>query len=389
MTDTLPKLLYIGDVPVENSYHGSALLYRLLEDYPAGRLMIYECGQHSDPSRRLVAAEYRHKAYPLTRLRNSRFSRMHASFLVRYISYQAAKTTQAISRFQPDAILTVGHGYSWMLADQVAKRLNIPLHFIVHDDVPELIHLHASVKRLYQHRFRNAYRDAKSRLCVSPYMVDAYKQRYGAEGAVLYPGRSKQVSEIPYRTPSNTKNSKLRFAYAGTLNSSGAVQCLNELDSALTCHGVDSEIQLYGPFTEGQARTSGFSSDRAVFGGLIPAQEIVNRLQESADVLFLPLSFSGNDRANMKVHFPSKMTDYTATGLPILVYGPIDASGIMWTRDRIGSTLTATHRSELPAALTALECVEQRTLLGRRAFEIGRQEFDHAVSFRVLRSSLG
>jgi len=28
----LPKLLYIGDVPIECSYHGSLVLYRLLED---------------------------------------------------------------------------------------------------------------------------------------------------------------------------------------------------------------------------------------------------------------------------------------------------------------------------------------------------------------------
>ena len=41
---TLPRLLYIGDVPVEASYHGSALLYRLLQTYPPDRLRIIEAG---------------------------------------------------------------------------------------------------------------------------------------------------------------------------------------------------------------------------------------------------------------------------------------------------------------------------------------------------------
>ncbi len=39
-----PRLVYAGDVPVEASFHGSALLYRLLADWPADRLMIIECG---------------------------------------------------------------------------------------------------------------------------------------------------------------------------------------------------------------------------------------------------------------------------------------------------------------------------------------------------------
>ena len=37
-----PRLLYLGDVPVESSYHGSTLLYRLLQGYPADRLTIVE-----------------------------------------------------------------------------------------------------------------------------------------------------------------------------------------------------------------------------------------------------------------------------------------------------------------------------------------------------------
>ena len=38
----LPRLLYLADVPVEASYHGSALMYRLLQRYPADRLRVVE-----------------------------------------------------------------------------------------------------------------------------------------------------------------------------------------------------------------------------------------------------------------------------------------------------------------------------------------------------------
>ena len=48
----LPRLLYLGDVPVEASYHGSALLYRLLQAYPAERLTIIEAGIVRDEAER-------------------------------------------------------------------------------------------------------------------------------------------------------------------------------------------------------------------------------------------------------------------------------------------------------------------------------------------------
>ena len=56
---SLPRLCYIGDVPVEASYHGSALLYRLLQEYPAQNLVIVEQSlQRSLPTRRLANVRY-------------------------------------------------------------------------------------------------------------------------------------------------------------------------------------------------------------------------------------------------------------------------------------------------------------------------------------------
>ena len=68
-----PRLLYIGDVPVEASYHGSALLHRLLSDYPPERLCIVESATPSLLSRRLSSVNYH--SYPIAKQRwlNTRF----------------------------------------------------------------------------------------------------------------------------------------------------------------------------------------------------------------------------------------------------------------------------------------------------------------------------
>ena len=70
----LPRLLYLGDVPVESSYHGSALLYRLLETYPPDRLMVIETGSiPSEARRRLMGVAYQTLRAGGTRWFNTRF----------------------------------------------------------------------------------------------------------------------------------------------------------------------------------------------------------------------------------------------------------------------------------------------------------------------------
>ncbi len=55
----LPRLLYVGDVPIESSYHGSALLFRLLQNYPPVKLRIVETGLFvSESERRLSHVSY-------------------------------------------------------------------------------------------------------------------------------------------------------------------------------------------------------------------------------------------------------------------------------------------------------------------------------------------
>src|SRR5882724_4476706 len=71
--DQLPRLVYVGDVPVESTYHGSALLYRLFQDYPPDKLLVVEAGPgRSAAARRVQNVLYRQLSMGATRLRNTR-----------------------------------------------------------------------------------------------------------------------------------------------------------------------------------------------------------------------------------------------------------------------------------------------------------------------------
>src|SRR2546426_871727 len=109
----LPRLLYLSDVPVEASYAGYALIYRLLQRYPTDRLCIVEANLHrSEPERRLPGVPY--TILPLGRQRwlSTRFHALVASWFTLKASGLARQVPSLLGDFTPEAVLTVAHGFS-------------------------------------------------------------------------------------------------------------------------------------------------------------------------------------------------------------------------------------------------------------------------------------
>ena len=65
----LPRLAFISDVPVEATCHGSALVFRLLQEYPSEQLRVVETNiLSSSPEKRLPAVSYTHLTLPTKRI---------------------------------------------------------------------------------------------------------------------------------------------------------------------------------------------------------------------------------------------------------------------------------------------------------------------------------
>src|SRR5437763_142343 len=174
-SNSLPRLLYLGDVPVEASYHGSALLYRLLQTYPVDRLTVIEAGiEASMPERRLVGVDYHAVPLPLSRLQTTRFAPWYAAACLRTARRRAGRLENLARMPRPEAILTVAHGYSWVAAAELARRLELPLHLVCHDEWARA----GAMQPWKDLVFRAQYRSAASRLCVSPFMAREYARRY-------------------------------------------------------------------------------------------------------------------------------------------------------------------------------------------------------------------
>ena len=382
----LPRLLYVGDVPVEASYHGSALLYRLLSDYPADRLTIVETATPSEPNRRLpnIPCFF----YPIARSRwlNTRFHPYAVAWYTEVAAQIGPKIGEMVTTcgfdFDFDGVLTVAHGFGWQAAASIARKRKVPLHLIVHDDWPRAAGIASSWRRWLDNCFGRVYREAQSRMCVSPSMSRAYEERYGAPAAVIYPSRAADCSyydEPPAHLSHNDR--PFTIAFAGTINSNGYIRALRALQASLKT--VGGKLLIFGP------PTTEINGPNTEICGLVSSSELLTRLREECHALFVPMSFDPGDRSNMEMAYPSKLADYTATGLPLLVYGPAYSSVVTWAHENPGASEVVESESALDNAVQRLaNDANLRVALGARALEVGRQYFSHARAKELFHQCL-
>ena len=274
----LPRLLYVGDVPVESSYHGSALLYRLLQNYPPERLRIVETNiMRSQPERRLPDVAYAELSLGWRRPLYTRFARGYRAWLTWRAAGCQRQLPRLLPNFAPQAVLTVAHGFAWRTAARFAARHQLPLHLICHDDLPRCAGLAAGPEGWLDQEFGRAYRQAASRLCVSPFMRDAYLERYGAEGEVLYPSRAADCPDY-VAPPQHLLQPKpaLTGAYAGSINSEGYARSVRQLARALAA--VGGRLLLFGPLRPDELKSRGLNLSNVEACGLVSFRELVGFL---------------------------------------------------------------------------------------------------------------
>lgn len=384
----LPRLLYVGDVPVEASYHGSALLHRLLSNYPPEQLTIIETATPSQTSRRLPQVNY--LGYPIGKARwlNTRFHPYATAWFTSAGKRSAPKISQSLNGFGVESVLTVAHGFGWLAAAEIAASRHVPLHLMIHDDWPRVADVPRAFRNWLDQRFASVYRQAQSRMCVSPAMSRNYAQRYGAPARTIYPSRaagSPEYDEPPARLAATDHS--FTVAFAGTINSNGYIRALNALQDALKpCGG---RLLLFGPTTSTEAQQFGLNDPTTEVCGLLSSTELLTALRNEADALFVPMSFDAADRDNMEMAFPSKLADYTATALPLIIYGPSYCSAVTWARENEGVAVIVESETDLRNAVALLaNNPDKRIALGKRALAAGREYFTHDRAQQVFHQSL-
>ena len=93
----------------------------------------------------------------------------------------------------------------------------------------------------------------------------------------------------------------------------------------------------------------------------------------------------------MEVSFPSKLTDYTAVGLPLLIIGPEYCSAVRWARANpaVAEVVVTDHAEALTTAVNRLAInPAYRISLATAALAAGEQYFSAMVAFEILHTAL-
>lgn len=387
--EPLPRLLYVADVQVESTQHGSALMFRALETYPKDRLRIIETSLPSKPERRLPGVTYSNAPIGSRRWLDTRLHGIYSAWLTRRAARRADQIIAALGGFKVEAVATVGHGFGWVAADAIATRLNVPLHLIVHDDWPRVSAIASGLRPWLDRAFARVYRSAATRLCVSPFMAEVYERRYAISGSVMYPSRSEACPVFDAKIAKPLANDEvLTIGYGGN-SGPEMMACLETLAAALP--GSHARLAVFGPFDADTRRRLLALSPSISFEGFVPYQQMIHGLRATADVLFVPMTFADADRENQVVSFPSKLADYTATGLPLLIYGPAYSSAVRWARAE-GDVAAIVDEQGVEPLRKAIDVLRQdlarRTQLAKAAVAAGHRCFDSSGARAALSRAL-
>lgn len=382
---SLPRLLYVGDQPVESTVAGPAQLYKLLEDYPADRLRIVESNVAvSRPERRLPGVVYETVFAGFRRLQHTRFRPQACSLTYLTSSARWRLYARTIRSFQPQAVLSITHGSAWVTAATIARRCGLPLHLILHDDVFPMTGVEERWRKHVEAEFAEVYRQATTRLCIGPVMEAHYRRLYGVPGLVLYPTRSS--FGVEFAGPRTPVGRSLVFAYAGSIHHGGMDGDLAVVARVLESRG--HTLLLHSPSCVGETALPGLDRPNVIARPPIPGADWLVKLAAQADVLVLTMAF-GYGRFT-QLSFPSKLSDYTATKLPILLRAPPDSSAVRWAMEHRGvAEIVETQDEErLRTAILRLEDAAVRRSLGEAAAVAGDACFSRDAVIRRFHDAL-
>jgi hypothetical protein len=358
--------------------------FRLLKEYPADRLLVIETNLQPSPNgRRLEGVAYRRLDVAKERLLRTRARNAYGSLLALTAARRARRVAKLVGDFQPQAVLSVAHAFSWMTAFRYAQTHDLPFHLIVHDDWTRMIPVNDAVRPIVARRFAAAYRSAAECYNISPYMEEFYRLQLGRRAAVLPPCRDENLPR--YLTPKADEKDALVFAYAGALHDLGYRDLLVRFARYLP---TDCSVIAFSP-------ESGFELPSDVKGRIdvqkpLALDELIPSLRNRADVLFCPSSFDPGSRHAMSINLPSKLAEYTSTGLPLLIWGPADSSAVKWARERNGSAAIVTEEDQasIAAAVAQLRSVPSRRALAVGATAAGDEYFSPEAARSTLYEAL-
>jgi glycosyltransferase involved in cell wall biosynthesis len=376
----LPNVLVVSNEVPQTVYAGCILLYRLLRDYPSEKLVVI--GPKTCPHAERLTCRYEELRLPFERLNVTRFAAMKRSLdaCASFPRVPLAVIRNLQAAFTPEVILSVMEGGYSEVAARLARRTGQPLVLIVHDKQELFDRVYPWALRSQIRSNAAIYRTASRRLCVSPEMKQHLHDLYGEDGEVLYPNRSEDLVPRPLEYSLKLIEEPIfHIGYAGTLAYGYGTQLIR---LAACLKETKIRLRLYGDVGPAHARLLNELRDVVACRGLVaPPERMWEMVKAECDAVILPYAWqdASTPLELYRTHFPSKLPEYLALGMPVIVMGPEYATGVRWAL-RNTDAVMAIIDDEPAKWLEAIEGLraspERRINLARCAPVVGDRDFE-------------
>lgn len=271
------------------------------------------------------------------------------------------KLSMFIQDFQPDIIYTQLASIELIyLVNQIHEKHKVPIALHIMDDWPVMIHKTGLLGHYWNARTQSAFvnliNKSSVHLSISEAMSIEYKHRYGKDWVAFH-------NPID-RTFMNT-NEKENLALEYNLNRLlyiGRIGKVNE-ESILFIAQTIIEMNTHKKNIEFVIYTKDFKHEKlnklATNNCIKIFQDVPHNsvpfILKSAGVLILPLDFSKYSQKFARFSMPSKATEYMASGVPVIVFGPLqNALTIYASEKKWGFVVTQEDRNLLQNAIVEL-----------------------------------
>jgi hypothetical protein len=389
----LMKVLYLSDVPAYGENRGgTVIIYRLLKNIPPEQLLIIETDYFKrdkdyDAAHPLANVRYIKTAYPFIRLRNTRFAHFYSLVMIRFGRYFFGKTDKIIKHEKIGSIITVSHGFMYFIATAIAAKHNIPCYAIHHDLYLNTVNVKISTARKFlTPLFAQSFSRNAMNYCVSPFMQRFYQERFTGKSIVLYPNRDaaavtnyikeNQIQIQPVKE-------QLTFGYLGSINSRPIIELTREFANNIGQKG--HQLYLLSNMSQAELDAIKFQYKNVSLIPWIKTEDLIEYLCKHVDVLVLFQDYEPFAMEANAINFPSKLSDYTQTGLPILIIGPTKGSAYKFGEENRKSFWCVAgdgtiDQKALSAVLNDIRDVAKRQEMGEAASKIGDELFSSSVA---------
>lgn len=234
----------------------------------------------------------------------------------------------------------------------------------------------------YDRDFRHIINRADGLLSICQYMTDEYRRIYGK---VFYPFHNpvniaewQSIDVLP-----KYENDKVAILYVGKINDD-TTPCLLDM-----CKTVD-ELNLMRDSFVFDIYSPDYGSKAFLFDGKVGvhvfppiAHEDIPKVMKSYSALFLPLGFSKQSRSYVRLSMPTKLTEYLASGRPVILYCPEEIALAKYLTDKNCAVMcTDNDTFKLKSTVASLQDTDIYNQLVKNSLNLAAQHDIHSVRER-------